>query len=279
VTIFNTLRVGQPLLLWEDVRDKVPYDVEIDDFHSLNAGDFARRYSQSKVELVGDMRCPVWFAVSPKTRKKQHYWKVAQANGEIKYVLPTDIFSRAKVAHHNKNFDRWVHLDLIVPDGDIMDVDRQHLQKHPFSFLCPMTDQWLRYSTIRGNFILQTLPYKSNIGARGIVDPDDMELVMNMGHLNQWNSKFYKSKHGIGYVVSPKFKPEYSISKKLNATAWENSGKQWPTTFEMDNTDYYYIPLSYFEPYAIPVSDLDPLTTHVLNWTITGCDDLIRANL
>jgi len=67
VTIFNTLRVGQPLLLWEDVRDKVPYDVEINDFHSLNAGDFARRYSQSKVELVGDMRCPVWFAVSPKT--------------------------------------------------------------------------------------------------------------------------------------------------------------------------------------------------------------------
>ncbi|MHA1287607.1 MAG: hypothetical protein ACTSPB_09415 [Candidatus Thorarchaeota archaeon] len=53
--------------MWEDVRDKVPYDVEINDFHSLNAGDFARRYSQSKVELVGDMRCPVWFAVSPKT--------------------------------------------------------------------------------------------------------------------------------------------------------------------------------------------------------------------
>ena len=33
---------------------------------------------------------------------------------------------------------------------------------------------------------------------------------------------------------------------------------------------------SYFEPYGIPVSELDPKTIHVLNWTVTGCDDLIE---
>ncbi len=279
MTIFSNLVVGQPIILKEDIREHLPYDVEIDDFASLNAGDFAHRYGQSKVEVVSEMRCPVWFSVSPKTKKRQQYWKVAQANGEIKYVLPDEIFSLAKIGHHNKNFDRWVHLDFIIADMELMDSDRNLMRKHPFTFQCPLTEQWVRYSTIRGNFVLQTLPYKSNIGKRGIVDPDDMQLVMNMGHLNQWNSKFYKSKHGIGYLVSPMMKPEYSISKKLNATAWEYHNQTWPPSFTEGVQDFYYIPLSYFEPYGIPTSELDPQTIHVLNWTVTGCDDLIRANL
>lgn len=279
MTIFAHLESGQAVILKEDVRQLLPYDVEYDDFSALTAGDFAYRYSQSKVEVISEMRCPVWFAVAPKTRKKQQYWKLAQANGEIAYALPDEIFCLARVGHGTHNFDRWVHLDFICEDGDLSNSDRNRLQKHPFSFLCPITEQWVGYSTIRGNFVLQTLPYKSNTGPRGIVDPDDMQLVMNMGHLNQWNSKFYKSKHGIGYLVSPTTKPEYSISKKLNATAWEYSGEKWPETFQVGESPFYYIPLSYFEPYGIPVSELDPKTIHILNWTVTGCDDLIRANL
>ena len=160
MTIFAHLESGQAVILKEDVRQLLPYDVEYDDFSALTAGDFAYRYSQSKVEVISEMRCPVWFAVAPKTRKKQQYWKLAQANGEITYALPDEIFCLARVGHGTHNFDRWVHLDFIYEDGDLSNSDRNRFQKHPFSFLCPITEQWVRYSTIR-KLVLQTLPYKS----------------------------------------------------------------------------------------------------------------------
>jgi len=104
---------------------------------------------------------------------------------------------------------------------------------------------------------------------------------MNFGHLNEYNAKFYKSKHGMGYLVPATRPPEYSISKRLNAIAYEHGGNNWPQSIRRikDDAQVFYVPLSYLEPYAIPDDSLEPKTLHILNWVVTGCDELIHANL
>lgn len=274
--LVDKLCEGQPLILWEDVRNKLPYDVEITDFAEKTAGEFAGIYHQSKKQVVSEMKVPVWFAIKPSNKKGgNEKWKVATANGETKVIGYGDIFSLAKVGHGTHRFERWVVLDSVQGIDEVSPRSLSVHEKHPFSFFCPLNECWITYKIHRHNFVVQLLPYAANIGKRGIVSPDNLTFVMNMGHMNQYNSKFYKSKFGMGYLTVPNKPPEYSISKRLNAQAYELNKNEWPTSFQ----NMVYIPLSYLEPYGIPDGTLEPCTLHILNWCATGCDDLIVANL
>ena len=274
--LIDKLTIGQPLILWDDVATKVPYDVEITDFHDKTAGEFVGIYRQSKRQVICDMRVPVWVAVRPSAKKGgNERWKVASPKGETKVIGYGDIFSLATIGHGTHRFERWVMLNEVHDGEDIEGSKLAHYQRHPFSFRCPISDCWITYQIHRHNFVVQMLPYAANIGKRGIVSSDNLSFVMNMGHLNQYNSKFYKSKYGMGYLTTPLHTPEYSISKRLNAQAYELNNNEWPTT--VDNM--VYIPLSYLEPYGIPDGTLEPRTLHILNWCATGCDNVIVANL
>ena len=155
----------------------------------------------------------------------------------------------------------------------------QQITQDPFIFQDPLSKEWIQFQTQRGNFVVQMLPYGANINHRGNVNFKDRRLVMNMGHLNQYNAKYYKSKYGIGYIVESKEPPTYSISKRLNAITYELQGK-WPKSItNQDDNEIFYIPLSYFEPYGIPDGTFTPKTLHILNWCATGCDTALYTNL
>ena len=84
----------------------------------------------------------------------------------------------------------------------------------------------------------------------------------------------------MGYLVAVHGEPKYSVSKRLNGVAFEHGGEKWPTSIRRkDNAQVFYVPLSYLEPYGIPDDSLEPKTLHILNWIVTGCDDLIHTNL
>ena len=48
VRLVDRLEVGQPMILWEDIRHHLPYDVNEPDFHGLTSGQFIQRYKESK---------------------------------------------------------------------------------------------------------------------------------------------------------------------------------------------------------------------------------------
>lgn len=284
------LATGQGIILYEDLQKHIPYNIDITDFNTLTHRAFNDKYKDTKTIVIADLQLPIWFLVQPsKKRGKQGGWKIAAPNGETKTIMPDDILCNAKIAHSNHQFGRWIllggHFDkeynYIPPrshDGINCKVPAV-MTNDPFIFQDPLSKEWIHFQTQRGNFVVQMLPYGANINPRGNVNFKDRRLVMNMGHLNQYNAKYYKSKYGIGYIVEAKEPPTYSISKRLNAITYELQGK-WPTSITNENSkEIFYIPLSYFEPYGIPEGKFTPKTLHILNWCATGCDTALYANL
>lgn len=288
VRLVDRLEVGQPIILWADVRQHLPYDVNEPDFHGLTPGQFVQRYKESKTAMIRNLKLPVWVAVNPSNKKGGNdCWKIANPNGETKVIGYGDIFCLATIGHGTETFQRWVVLQdgfdqdgkSLFPGGNTEVVGR--LRSDPFTFQEPFKNQWFRYKIHRSNFVVQMLPYAASFKARGIANWEDTRFVMNMGHLNEYNAKFYKSKFGMGYLVAIKTAPEYSISKRLNAIAYEHGGNNWPQSIRRntDNAQVFYVPLSYLQPYGIPDDSLEPKTLHILNWVVTGCDMLIHTNL
>ena len=284
------LATGQCIILYEDLQKNIPYNIDISDFNTLTHRAFTDKYGDSKTIVIAELQLPIWFIVQPsRKRGKDGWWKIAAPNGEIKTIKPDDILCKAKIAHNNSNFRRWIllssHFDeecnYIPPrivDGITYKVPHQ-ITQDPFIFQDPLSKEWIQFQTQRGNFVVQMLPYGANINHRGNVNFKDRRLVMNMGHLNQYNAKYYKSKYGIGYIVESKEPPTYSISKRLNAITYELQGK-WPKSItNQDDNEIFYIPLSYFEPYGIPDGTFTPKTLHILNWCATGCDTALYTNL
>ena len=286
--LVDTLCVGQPMILWADLHEKIPYDVEIDDFSQLSAGQFVSRYGESMKQLVSNLQLPVWIATRRSNKKGSNdFWKVANPNGETKVIGYGDIFCLSSIGHGTHHFERWVVLDgtwdkegeTKLLSGTSMPAGK--LRDSPFTFQDTLSESWFKFRIHRHNFVVQMLPYGGNTGPRGIVSLEDSQFVMNMGHLNQYNAKFYKSKYGMGYLVAANKKPEYSISKRLNAIAYEHAENDWPESLRRteDDAEVFYVPLSYFQPYGIPDGSLEPKTLHILNWVATGCDELIHTNL
>ena len=287
VRLVDRLETGQAMILVEDLRAKLPYDVNEPDLHKLTSGQFVERYQESKTSLVRNLRLPVWVAIKPSNKKGgNERWKVANPNGETKIIGYGDIFSLARIGHGTETFTRWVVLEAGYDElGNSLDkvgsVPVGRLKQNPFYFQEPFKKQWFGYRIHRSNFVVQMLPYAASFKARGIADWKETRFVMNFGHLNEYNAKFYKSKYGMGYLVTANREPEYSISKRLNAIAYEHAGNNWPKSIRRvkDNKEVFYVPLSYLDPYAIPDDSLEPKTLHLLNWMVTGCDELIHANL
>jgi len=284
------LAVGQSIILNEDLQKNIPYNIDIADFNTLTHRAFNDKYQDSKATVISELRLPIWFLVRPSNKRgKKGGWKIASPNGETKVIMPNDILCQAKIGHNNHNFGRWIllnsHFDAdynYLPPRSVNGVNCQvpaEITQDPFTFQDPLSKDWVQFQTQRGNFVIQMLPYGANINHRGIVNFKDRRLVMNMGHLNQYNAKFYKSKYGIGYIVSAKEPPKYSISKRLNAITYELQNK-WPESIKNNQgQQIFYIPLSYFEPYGIPDGTFTPKTLHILNWCATGCDTAIYTNL
>ena len=286
VRLVDRLEVGQPMILWEDIRHHLPYDVNEPDFHGLTSGQFIQRYKESKTALVRNLKLPVWVATAKSNKKGGNdCWKIANPNGETKVIGYGDIFSLATIGHGTETFQRWVVLENAWDESGLNLFDATpavlgHLKQHPFIFQDLLKKQWFKYRIHRTNFVVQMLPYSASFSKRGIADWKDARFVMDMGHLNQYNAKFYKSKFGMGYLVAVHGEPKYSVSKRLNAVAFEHGGEKWPTSIRRkDNAQVFYVPLSYLEPYGIPDDSLEPKTLHILNWIVTGCDDLIHTNL
>ena len=61
MTIFAHLESGQAVILKEDVRQSLPYDVEYDDFSALTAGDFAIVILNLKLKSF--LKCAVLFGL------------------------------------------------------------------------------------------------------------------------------------------------------------------------------------------------------------------------
>jgi hypothetical protein len=286
--LVDTLCVGQPMILWADLKDKIPYDVEITDFSNLSAGQFVSRYGESMKQLVANIQLPVWIAARRSNKRgSNEYWKIANPNGETKVIGYGDIFCLATIGHGTHHFERWVVLEGewdkeggAKVDG-VASMSIGKLRDSPFTFQDTLSERWFKFRIHRSNFVVQMLPYGGNTGTRGIVSLNDTQFVMNMGHLNQYNAKFYKSKYGMGYLVSSNKKPEYSISKRLNAIAYEHADNDWPKSIQREENEaqVFYVPLSYFQPYAVPDGTLEQKTLHILNWVATGCDELIHTNL
>jgi len=287
VRLVDRLETGQAMILLEDLSRMIPYDVNLPDFHNLTSGQFIQRYHESKTSLVRNLHLPVWVAVQPSNKKGgNERWKVANPNGETKVIGYGDIFCLARIGHGTETFTRWVVLEGGYDEmGNSLDKHGSlpvgRLKQNPFYFQEPFKKQWFGYRIHRSNFVVQMLPYGASFKPRGIADWKDTRFVMNFGHLNQYNAKFYKSKYGMGYLVAAQRAPEYSISKRLNAIAYEHAANNWPESIRRvkDNKEVFYVPLSYLEPYAIPDDSLEPKTLHILNWVVTGCDDLIHTNL
>ena len=288
VRLVDRLETGQAMILVDDLRAKLPYDVNEPDLHNLTSGQFIERYHESKTSLVRNLRLPVWVAVKPSNKKGGNQcWKVANPNGETKVIGYGDIFCLATIGHGTETFQRWVVLEDAYDEAGKhlfhkgVDIPLGRLKQYPFAFQEPFKNQWFTFKIHRSNFVVQMLPYGASFNKRGIADFKDVRFVMNFGHLNEYNAKFYKSKHGMGYLVPATRPPEYSISKRLNAIAYEHGGNNWPQSIRRikDDAQVFYVALSYLEPYAIPDDSLEPKTLHILNWVVTGCDELIHANL
>ena len=288
--LLDKLAIGQCIILYEDLEKHIPYNIDISDFNTLTHRAFSDKYQDCKSIVIADLQLPVWFLVQPsRKRGKNGWWKIAAPNGETKTIKPDGILCNAKIAHSNHQFSRWIllgsHFDgeyNYIPPRNVDGINCKvpsEITQDPFIFQDPLSKEWFQFQTQRGNFVIQMLPYGANINPRGNVDFDKRRLVMNMGHLNQHNAKYYKSKYGIGYIVTSKEEPTYSISKRLNAITYELQGK-WPKSItNQDDKEIFYIPLSYFDPYGIPEGTFTPKTLHILNWCATGCDTSIHTNL
>lgn len=286
----DKLAVGQCIILNEDLEKHIPYNIDISDFNTLSHRAFSDKYHESKSIVIADLQLPVWFLVQPsRKRGKNGWWKIAAPNGETKTINPNAILCNATIAHSNHQFSRWIllgsHFDEeynYIPPRQIEGINCKvpsEITQDPFIFQDPLSKEWVQFQTQRGNFVVQMLPYGANINSRGIVNFESRRLVMNMGHLNEYNAKYYKSKYGVGYIVEAKEEPTYSISKRLNAITYELQG-QWPKSItNEEDKQIFYIPLSYFDPYGIPDGSFTPKTLHILNWCSTGCDGCIYTNL
>jgi hypothetical protein len=288
--LIEKLATGQGIMLYEDLQKKIPYNIDITDFNTLTHRAFNDKYQDSKTTVLAELQLPIWFLVRPSNKRgKKGGWKIAAPNGETRVIMLEDILCQAKIGHSNHNFTRWILLNSnfdaqynYIPPKKLHGINckvPEQITQDPFTFQDPLSKEWFQFQTQRGNFVIQMLPYGANINKRGIVNFKDRKFVMNMGHLNQYNAKFYKSKYGIGYIVESKETPKYSISKRLNAITYEIH-KDWPKSISNeDGKQIFYIPLSYFEPYGIPDGRFTPKTLHILNWCATGCDTAIYTNL
>ena len=224
---------------------------------------FLHRWGETALQHITDLQVTIWFILGP-SHRRTHDWRAVTANGEMCHLTNKDIFSTAKLAHGTHKFQKWCIIDEL------------HNKTVPeLAADCPLTGTQFRLLN-RFQFVALMQPRGAFVKPTGLVNSfqDLGPLVFNAPHFNENHGKVIKSKYGIGYVVEPQKEPTYNFSHRCNAVVHDHFN-----SYPLGHDNRYYVPLRFLEPYAIPTGILAPQTLNVLNWCITGCDQLIHRSL
>lgn len=239
---------------------------------SLPLPTFMARFGSTPAQVISELRLPVWFITGPSGRRTAD-WRAVQANGETVHLTNDEIFSTADYRHGTNRFQRWVLVNEYQPESvSIKEITAE----------CPQTGVCFQLLN-RHQFAVMMQPRQASVGPRGLIKSAENlgPLRFNTPHFNQYHGKFIKSKYGLGYLATlpADTVPEYNFTHRLNAVTHSTFDCYPNTATNAVGDQLYYIPLSFFEPYAVPTGVMAPQSHSILNWCITGCDSLIYASL
>jgi len=266
--------IGQGIIQVSDVvtalrRSDSPVGLEHFD---LPIPTFMARFQGTPAEIITELSIPIWFIIG-KSNRKTADWRAVHANGETVHLSNAEIFCTAELRHGTNRFQRWAVINKLNPESFAI---------KQLAGDCPITQTKFELLN-RVQFAVLLQPKQATVGPRGLIKSQKElgPLLFNTPHFNQYHGKFIKSKYGLGYLAKlPKGEtPEYTFTHRNNAVNHDFFGSYPTSPMNDDDQLIYYIPLEYFEPYAVPTGTLAPKTHGVINWCITGCDDLIKRSL